>query len=289
MAVLSADGPNAEQIEYWNGQTGPKWVADQALIDTMLRPLGHAAMERAAIRRGEQVLDVGCGCGDTTLEIATRVAPTGTVKGIDISTVMLAQARKAAAARGITNATFTNADAQTHELAAGRNDLLFSRFGVMFFADPTAAFTNLRSALKPQARLAFVCWQSLPDNPWMFVPLMAGLKHLPPPEIPAPGAPGPFAFADKERVRSILNGAGFKQIAFEAYLSNIAIGGDAATVDQAVDFVLQVGPTARVLRDAEPGVRQAVADSVREAIAPYHDENGVMMPSATWIVTARNG
>ncbi len=288
MTALAAEGPNAEQIEYWNAQSGPAWVAGQQLTDAMIRPLGLAAMERAGLRSGDNVLDVGCGCGDTSLELARRVAP-GAVTGIDISTVMLAQARRNATAAGATNVSFANADAQTHDFGARTFDVLFSRFGVMFFADSTAAFTNLRRAMKPQGRLAFVCWQALPENPWMFVPMMAVLQHLPPPPLPEPGAPGPFAFADTERVRTILGDAGFGDIVCEPHLANIAIGGDKATLDQAVAFMLQIGPAGRALREADPSLRSAVEKSVREALVPYQAEGGVKMPAATWVVTARNG
>src|SRR5262249_38336345 len=149
------------------------------------------------------VLDVGCGCGDSTVDLARRVAPDGTVVGMDISAVMLERARQTAREQGV-NARFEHADAQTHAFAPASFDVLFSRFGVMFFADPTAAFANLRSALRPGGKLAFVCWQSLAENPWMLVPLGAAFQIIPPPPMPAPDAPGPFAFADQSRVRSIL-------------------------------------------------------------------------------------
>jgi SAM-dependent methyltransferase len=286
MAALDVDGPNAEQIVYWNDQAGPKWVAVQALIDDQIRPLGHLAMERAQLRAGERVLDVGCGCGDTSLELARRTAPGGSVHGVDISAPMLERARAQATATGAA-AQFTRADAQTHAFGAASFDVLFSRFGVMFFADPTAAFANLRRALRPQGRLAFVCWQAVGDNPWMFVPFVAALQHLAPPPLPAPGAPGPFAFADADDVRRILGGAGFTDVALEPVRMTLSVGGG-QDLDATVDFLLQMGPAARALREAtDPTIVPRVAAAVREALVPYETPTGVRMDSASWIVTAR--
>ncbi len=180
MSALEYTGPNAEQIQYWNEQRGRAWVAQQELIEAQLAPLGRHAMDRAAIAAGERVLDVGCGCGQTTLELARRVGPRGSVLGADISSVMLGRARELAGAAGATNVRFEEADAQTHAFPPAGFDVLFSRFGVMFFADPRAAFANLRTALRPGARVAFVCWQALPLNPWMAVPLAAALQHFQP-------------------------------------------------------------------------------------------------------------
>jgi SAM-dependent methyltransferase len=260
-------------------------VALQKFIDTQIRPLGLAVMERVPIRSGQDVLDVGCGCGDTTLELARRVAPGGTVTGIDISTVMLEQARAAARDGKLGNIRFANADAQTHAFEPGSCDVVFSRFGVMFFAQPEAAFTNLHRALRTDGKLAFICWQPLSENPWMAVPLMAALQHIPPPPIPPPGAPGPFAFGDAERVRGILSAAGFKDIGIEPLCETLTIGGGYG-LDQVVDFLLQMGPTGTALRDATPELLERVAGSVRDSLQPYVTEKGVRMPSAAWLVTA---
>lgn len=281
---LPLEGPNAEQITYWNQQAGPTWVAIQSVIDQQIRPLGLLAMERAGLTPGTAVLDVGCGCGDTTIELARRVAP-GDVLGLDISAPMLNRAIQQAKAAGVA-ARFEIADAQTYTFDAARFDVLFSRFGVMFFADPTAAFANLHRALKPDGRLAFVCWQSMMDNPWMTVPMAAALQHLPPPPIPVPGAPGPFAFADPDRVRGILAGAGFRDVALEPVQMTLSVGGG-RSLDETVDFLLRMGPTARALRENEdPELIPAVTASVREALLPYQTDAGVKMESASWIVTA---
>lgn len=282
---LPLEGPNAEQITYWNQHAGPTWVAIQSFIDQQIRPLGLAAMERAALTPGTAVLDVGCGCGDTTLEIARRVAP-GDVLGVDISAPMLTRAAQQAQAAGVA-ARFELADAQTYSFEPARFDVLFSRFGVMFFADPTTAFANLHRALRPTGRLAFVCWQSMFDNPWMTVPMAAALQHLPPPPIPAPGAPGPFAFADADHVRGILGGAGFRDVSLEPLPMTLTVGGG-RDLDETVDFLLRMGPTARALRDIDdPELTPLVAASVRAALLPYQTADGVRMESASWVVTAK--
>src|SRR5881628_2723223 len=161
-------------------------------------------MERARIGAGERVIDIGCGCGDTTIALARRVGPAGLVLGIDVSAPMLARAADAAREAGVAHVRFEHADAQTHRFPAQAFDVLYSRFGVMFFSDPAAAFGNLRTALRPGGRLGFVCWQAVPENPWIAVPLEAAAQHMALPPPPAPGAPGPFSFADPERVRRIL-------------------------------------------------------------------------------------
>lgn len=286
---IEATGPNAEQIKYWNETAGPKWVALQAFLDEQIRPLGLMAMERARIADAEHVLDVGCGCGDTAMEIASQVGAKGSVTGIDISTPMLERARQTARQRGVANVAFENADAQTAALPQQRFDLLFSRFGVMFFIDPPAAFANLRRALKAGGRLAFVCWRGLPENPWMFVPVMAAAQHIPLPPPAAPDAPGPFAFADAERVRAILAGAGFTDIAFTGVDETLTIGGQ-LELQRTAEFLMQMGPTAVALRqvpDSE-AVKDKVAAAVREALLPYQTPQGIRMASAAWIVTAHN-
>ena len=285
--TLDASGPNAEQIKYWNETAGPKWVALQQFIDEQIRPLGLLAMDKAKIAAGQQVLDIGCGCGDTTLEIARRVGAGGSVTGIDISTAMLEQARQAARAAKLDNVSVENADAQTAKLPPSRYDLLFSRFGVMFFIDAAAAFANLRKSLKPSGRLAFVCWRGVQDNPWMFVPVMAAAQHIVMPPPPAPGAPGPFSFAETERVSSILTKAGFADVSFAEVNETLTIGGK-VKLEQTVEFLLQMGPTATIVRDSADSVRKNVAAAVLEAIRPYSTPEGVRMASGAWIVTARN-
>jgi SAM-dependent methyltransferase len=276
---------NAEQVQYWTETAGPKWVRYEALLDGQLAPLGVTVMDRTRIAAGERVVDVGCGCGDTSVTLGRRVGAAGAVLGVDISPPMLERARERAADQP--HVRFALADAQTHSFERGAFDVLFSRFGVMFFADPTAAFANLRSALRPGGRLAFACWQALPKNEWIAMPLMAAAQHITLPAPPAPGAPGPFAFADADRVRGILEGAGFSEIACEPEERTLTVGGG-GSLDDAVDFLLDgIGPASAALREAGPEARPKVVAAVRDAIAPYATGEGVRMAAAAWIVTAR--
>ena len=283
---LEASGPNAEQIQFWNETAGPRWVALHEFLDAQLRPLGMKTMEHARVASGERVLDIGCGCGATTVELGRRVGASGSVTGIDLSAVMLERARQQAQDAGLANVGFVNSDAQTHTFAPRSFDLLFSRFGVMFFADPQAAFANLHGALSAGGRLTFICWQTVQDNPWMFVPFMAALQHIPPPPLPPPGAPGPFSLADTERVRGILTGAGFAAVSFGDVRDTLTMGAG-MDLEVIVEAMLQMGPTGVALRQADPALRAKVADAVLESLRPFLTPAGLKMGSAAWIVTAQ--
>lgn len=288
MLHIDAVGPNAEQIRYWNEVSGPKWVALHEMVNAQIAPLGHLTMDRARVARDERVLDIGCGCGATTLDLARRVAPSGHAVGIDISTPMLARAQSAAEVAGVHNVRFENADVQTYPFPTAAYELLFSRFGVMFFSDPTAAFRNLLATLTPDGRLAFVCWRPLQDNPWMFVPMMAAAQHVQLPPPPAPHAPGPFAFADDGYLRSVLAAAGFVEITFEDVDEPLAVAGR-ASARAAAEFLMELGPTGTALREADPdpAVRPRVLEAIRAAIEPYMTAEGIRMPAAARIVLAR--
>jgi SAM-dependent methyltransferase len=286
--ALAVSGPNADQIEFWNGPAGEKWVVFQDRLDATVGPLGLAAMERLAPAPGERVLDVGCGCGDTSFELARRVGPEGHVAGVDISASMLGRARARAEALSDLSVSFDNADAETHAFEANSRDAMFSRFGVMFFQNPAKAFANIRTALVPGGRVAFVCWRAVTENEWFSIPLAAAAKHL---ELPAPtplGQPGPFAFRDDGLVREYLSEAGLTDIAIEP-LDEMLVAGGAASIEDTTSFLMQQGPMARALNtvEADEATRAKVAGSVREAIAPYHDGEALRLHSATWIVSAR--
>jgi SAM-dependent methyltransferase len=283
--AMPASGPNAEQIRYWNEEGGPKWVEYQDILDRQIEPLGLAAIDRAKVSPGERVLDVGCGCGQTTLEIARRVGSRGEVLGIDLSAPMLERARERARAAGIAQARFLCADAQTHAFEPARHDLLFSRFGVMFFQDPVAAFRNLRGALAPGGRLALLCWREIGQNPWMLEPMMAIAKRVALPPPPAPDAPGPFAFASPERVRGILERAGFREIVLEPHDAEMALAGG-ADAEQTAEFFLQIGPAARAAREAGVKDLAPLRGAVAEVLLRHRRADGFYLGTATWIVTA---
>lgn len=281
----SPSAANAEQIEYWNARAGQTWAEFQQQLDRQIQPLGEQAQRVLAPATGERVLDIGCGCGQTTLELAQRVGPSGRVVGVDISRPMLEVARARSAA--VSNVKFLELDAQREHIAAAAGvsvfDAAFSRFGVMFFGDPIAAFANIRAALRPAGRLAFVCWRPLAANPWMRVPMEAATPLLPPLPPGDPQAPGPFAFADAARVEGILRSAGFTAVTHQPYDARIGSG----DLEQTLALTFRVGPLGAVLRE-HPEYRERVAAAVRTALQPYAGPDGVLLPAAVWIFSARN-
>ncbi len=272
---------NDDQIERWNTVTGQTWAELQAEIDALIQPLGLEAIDALAPSPGEHVLDIGCGCGQSSLDLAERVGAQGQVTGVDVSTPMLEVARGRSSAGVHRPVAFRRIDAQTDSLGEAGFDAAYSRFGVMFFSDPDAAFANIARALKPGGRLAFVCWRAFAENLWMREPWDAALPVLPPQAPADPTAPGPFAFADADRVRAILAAAGFAAVDIRPY--DLAIGG--AAIDDTLRLALRVGPLASALREA-PERRDAVAAAVKARLALRLTADGVRMPAAVWIVTA---
>jgi len=278
---------NAEQIAYWNERAGPRWVELQDRLDVQLKPFGEAVLAAARVAPGESVLDVGCGCGASSVATASRVGPGGRVLGVDVSGPMLARAHESGA--GVAGLSFLQADAQIHGFQTGSFDAVVSRFGVMFFASAENAFTNLRRALAPRGRLAFVCWQALGRNAWMSAPLAAVARHLSTlPPAPEPGAPGPFAFAEPARVRGILDAGGFEEVNVDALEGALSLGG-AATAEEAARFVVEVGPAGTALREAgtDAVLRARVVAEAARVLEPFVGKNGVEVPYAAWLATAR--
>jgi len=284
--MSDAAAPNAAQIEYWNTVSGPKWVALDDVINAQIEPMGEAALGRAEVRADDRVIDVGCGCGPTSLELARRSAR-GRVTGVDISGPMLERARERAEEAGLSHLSFERADAQTHAFEPGGADLVFSRFGVMFFADPVAAFANLGRALASDGRLVFACWQGIGDNPWMRVPVaaVAQVVEMPGGPPPDPHAPGPFAFADRARTEKILTDAGFADVEIEPAVRKLALG-TGMGFDETIDFVLQMGPASAVLGEADDATRKRAHDAVSAALEPYYEGDAVRIEAAAWIVRA---
>jgi SAM-dependent methyltransferase len=274
---------NADQVAYWNGAAGERWAALQQRIDGVFAPLTDAVIGFASLRPGASVIDVGCGTGATVLALAGAVGPSGRVLGVDVSEPMLAVARQRVAAAGLANASLLLADASVHPFTPSSTDPVFSRFGVMFFADPAAAFANLRTGLAEGGRFSFACWQSFEANSWFAVPVGALQPLLPPMPPSDPFAPGPMALADPERTRSLLARAGFRDIVIEPHRTDIDLG----DLTQALDFVRQVGPASRALADADPAQRPALLDALRRALAAREDGGGnVVLGGAIWLVSA---
>jgi SAM-dependent methyltransferase len=278
MTDAAPNTSNSEQIEFWNGDAGEIWARQQERMDALLRPITDALLQACDARAGERVIDVGCGCGDTTIALAQRGArPTG----VDVSQPMLARARERARRAGL-EIEFILGDAATARFAQ-RHDALVSRFGIMFFADPTAAFENLRRGLREQGRLCFVCWQVPQANPWIAVPLAAARPLLPPQPTADPRAPGPFAFAEADYVESVVTGAGFRDVRIEPFHTELTMGADVAA---AVEMVCKVGPLSRALAGLEHAARTNVAATVAETLAAYRTSAGVMLGAACWMVRA---
>ncbi|MBJ3776679.1 class I SAM-dependent methyltransferase [Acuticoccus mangrovi] len=276
---------NAAEAEFWNSASGRKWVEQERALDAALADPLAALIEAAAIEAGDVVLDVGCGTGASTL-MAAEAASSGSVTGIDVSTPMLERASERARAAGLANARFVLADAQTHAFEAAACDVAISRFGVMFFENPVAAFGNLLGALRPGGRIAFVTWAALADNPWFSLPREIAVARLGPLPAGDPNAPGPMAFQDISRVVAILRAAGFGEVEGRAIAPMLTPPGDAAAVARTAG---QIGPAARALRLYEAGAEDAAAieASLTEALRAYEVDGAVRIPAALNLYTAR--
>ena len=269
----------AEQAAYWNGPGGEGWLAAYQRIQRAIGDIGDVGLAAAAPQHGEHVIDIGCGTGDTTAALARAVGLTGHVLGVDISEPLITAAR----AHRLDNATFVVGDAATHPFQTGHYDLVFSRFGVMFFADPVAAFRNIRRALKPAGRLVFIAWRTPQENPWGTTPVRAAQPFLPPQPRPGPEDPGQFAFGDRARVERILGEAGFKALRFEPIDRQIWMGD---TVAEVVAGAGKFGPLARAFAGAEPAAIEKAKQAIAEVLTPHEGSEGVRLPGACWLVRA---
>lgn len=277
--MKSATELAADQAAFWNGPGGAAWLASHERIERGIAGFGESALAAAAPRPGERVLDIGCGTGGTTAALAAAVGSSGRVLGVDISEPLVAASR----ARHIANATFERADAATHPFEPGSFDLVFSRFGVMFFGDPVAAFTNLRRALKPSGRLVFVCWRTPQENPWGLVPFRAAAPFLPPVERPGPEEPGQYSFGDRARVERILKGAGFGAASFEPVDRPMRLG---ETIAETLDNLGKFGPLARLFAETSPAQVARAKEAIAAALQPHVTADGVQLTGACWLVRA---
>lgn len=277
---------NVMQGQDWAGDMGEKWNRHLQQFESMIAPIGDAALQAAALQTGERVLDIGCGGGSTTIAIARAVAPNGVALGIDISPDLTALASRRATEAGLGNARFVCSDASTVRLPEAPFHRLFSRFGSMFFDDPVAAFSNLRSLLRPGGRIDLAVWGPPRENPWMMELMSIARRHADiPPAIPR--APGPFAFEDSDYLSEILASAGFSGIEISAYAGALPIGGPASSPKRAADFALAAMAFSPVLQKQADDVRSAAAREMMTLFEKHHDASaGVMMNGKAWLVSA---
>jgi SAM-dependent methyltransferase len=275
---------NQTQRDYWETDGPRQYQQFGDTNEALIGPFGQAMLDAAQLRPGERVLDVGCGFGTSTLEAAERVAPSGRVVGVDISAAMLQPARQRIASAGVDNIELLNADAQAYDFEAASFDVVISRFGMMFFEDPQAAFANLARALRAGGRLVFVCPQDPLKSQWVVVAFGAAVAALGrAPDLGAPGAPGPFAFADGDRLTQLLTDSGFRALRLETLTRSFRIG---RTISDAVDFVLSLPESERLFTGAPQETVDAAATALYAGFAPYAGQQGVMMDATAWLVTA---
>ncbi|HCD16200.1 MAG TPA: hypothetical protein DEQ83_01015 [Rhodobiaceae bacterium] len=278
---------NEQQIEFWSGSGGEYWVVNQQQMDTMLQPLGEQALARLDLGDVRHLLDIGCGTGSTTLDIATRLGEGARVTGADLSVPMTDYARSRLAPAGITNADFMTCDLQTDTLEPDMFDAAFSRFGVMFFDQPVVGFSNIRGAMISGAPLAFVCWQAPSENLWHSLAVATAREFIDMPAPPEPRAPGPFAFAETDYVTSLLEQAGFGDIVIAPHKQTVEMfsGQD---VRSAAENFARINPViSAFVAEAGEDKAEPLIDALAEALTPYHKNNVLNFPSATWLVSAR--
>ena len=275
-------------IEDWTGEVGDRWLDHIDGFEGMLTPVGQALIAAADFKQGENVADIGCGCGANSLDIAGKVGLDGHVTGIDIAEKLLVLARDRAAAAGLGNVTFEAGDGQVAEPSGQPYDRLFSRFGIMFFDDSETAFANMRGWLKPGGQMIFACWAPPQDNPWMGLvgSIVGAHVEMPPPDLEAPG---PFRLADPDKTRTMLESAGWQDVKVQRWTGEQLLGGLDTDPASAAEFVLSALAMREVLEEA--GGTELV-DTVRgeivEAAAPFYREGAIRMEASAWFVSARN-
>jgi SAM-dependent methyltransferase len=275
------DVANVDQLAAWDGDEGAQWAAHEEHYDGTMRAHAQILADAASIGATDVVLDLGCGNGSTTRE-AARAAREGSALGIDLSSAMLENARRRAAEEGLANVSFVQGDAQVHEFEPDAFDVVISRFGAMFFADPVAALANVGASIRAGGRLAFLAWQRLDDNEWLtgVRGAMAQGRDLP---TPPPNAPSPFAFADPERVRSILAGAGYRDVAVDGAEVPVCFGTD---TEDAFGFVKDVGVVRGLMADLTPDQQRAALDDLHAVLETHAGADGVLFDSRMWVITA---
>lgn len=268
---------NAEQAEFWNGRMGEAWAKAEARIDQLMMPLSEVAVAQMAAQSGERILDVGCGCGSTSIALSSAGAE---VHGVDISQKMIDQAQLNG--KGLPGVSFAMGDAAVTAFENSFNGV-FSRFGVMFFSDPIAAFANIRSALVADGRMVFLCWQAPAENPWISIPAAVLQPFNPDQPAPDPRAPGPFSFADATYLRDTLEAAGFKGVEISSLKKTLHLGD---TVEEAMQFQSQIGPLSGLLAELDEATGKKAAAAVFDALSSHCSDDGLKLGAATWLVSA---
>ena len=276
---------NVEQSEFWERRAAD-WIAGTQYTDIVTGSFGVDALERLALAPGQRVIDIGCGTGATTVELARRVVPAGEALGIDISPTLVAASKATASNASVDNISFRVADAQVDSLGDRDVDAVYSRFGVMFFADPVAAFANIRNALRPDGEIGFACWQSVFDNEWMLVPGGAAMSVTgTPPPMPGPGEPGPFSLADADHLASVLTDAGFRDVEITSALHPVSL--PAAQLDLLASSSQQVGAVREVLKTADVETTSRIEGAIRDALSARIQDGVISLSAAAHIVHAR--
>ena len=276
---------NLKQKEFWSGAGGDVWVNKQKEMDIMLNPLGQRAIDKLALTPDKIILDIGCGCGATSLEIAKQI-PEGKLIGLDISVPMLDQASKLASEMSLTNTDFQVKDVQVEELMYEYFDIAFSRFGVMFFEDPFEAFKNIHNSLKQGGQLSFVCWQNASLNPWQSLSIQVIKQFLDLP-APPPKSPGPFAFEDKEYIKEILEASGFQEIDITDNQEEIVMFSGKSIKEASEDYLTINPVVTEMLKNSVDELREEILEALITKFSDFHKNEGLLFPSATWIVTAK--
>jgi len=277
---------NASQADYWQSESGQKWVRHQAILDAVFAAVSARLIEIAGVVPGERVIDIGCGTGGLALDLAKRVGDQGEVLAIDIARPLLDRAEQRLREAGSKRIELVLADAQTFAFEPGRADLVVSRFGVMFFDDPIAAFANIAKALRPGGRIVVAAWAALSSNPWFDVPRDAAIAELGEPPPRAPNEPGPLAFADIGHVETILRAAGLQDVrgSGESLLLDAPV-----RVDDITSLVGEIGMAARMIRESEASRAkvEAILARVRRAFSVFATDHGVRVPSRLNFFQAR--
>ena len=276
---------NVKQKEFWSGAGGDVWVNKQKEMDIMLNPLGQRAIDKLDLSNGKRILDIGCGCGATTLEIA-KMIPEGKIIGVDISEPMLNQARKDALEMSLSNTEFVVQDVQTDEISKDAFDIAFSRFGVMFFEDSYEAFKNINNALKIGGQLSFVCWQEPLLNPWQSLSIEVIKQFIDLP-VPPPKSPGPFAFEDKSYIEDILDRSNFKEINIDDNQEEIIMFSGKSLKEASEDYLTINPVVTEMLKNSPKELKEEILEALIIKFSDFHEDHGLVFPSATWIVTAK--